>query len=275
MTELVERLKRDVIAALKSGEMKMSRDEIRYLVDTYYQIQKVRQQSGNQEFAQSKEPEPCFVVSYLHDQLTVLENQLVRVFDAWTDQHRVGVWAKEQYGIGPVIAAGLLAHIDIEKAPHVGHILSFAGQVPPDLIKWEKGQKRPFNLKLKVLCWKIGDSFCKFSGRDECYYGKLYRKRKELEVQNNESGGNAECAKATLEKKKIREKATRLCYDNGKLPPGRVDLRARRWAVKIFLSHWHMVAYWDRWHVVPPMPYPIAHLGHADLLMPPGITEWR
>ena len=37
-------------------------------------------------------------------------------------------------GIGPVIAAGLLANIDIKQAPTVGHIWRFAGLDPTN--KW-------------------------------------------------------------------------------------------------------------------------------------------
>lgn len=54
------------------------------------------------------------------------------------------------HGIGPVISAGLLAHIDIHRAVTVGHIWRFAGLDPS--VKWLKKTKRPWNAGLKVLC---------------------------------------------------------------------------------------------------------------------------
>jgi hypothetical protein len=59
-----------------------------------------------------------------------LEKQMVTVLDQWTNSFRAGQWAKSQVGIGPILAAGVNAHINIEKAPTVGHIWRFAGLDP-------------------------------------------------------------------------------------------------------------------------------------------------
>jgi hypothetical protein len=55
-----------------------------------------------------------------------------------------------------------------------------------------KGQKRPHNAKLKVLCWKIGDSFVKQQSRENDVYGKVYGERKRLELERNDAGLFAE-----------------------------------------------------------------------------------
>ena len=39
--------------------------------------------------------------------------------------------------------------------------------------------------------------------------------------------------------------------------------RAKRYAVKLFLSHWFEEAYRTHYGTEPPKPYPIARLGHA------------
>jgi hypothetical protein len=44
----------------------------------------------------------------------------------------------------------LLARIDIVKAPTAGHIWRYAGLDPT--VRWNKGEKRPWNAGLKVLC---------------------------------------------------------------------------------------------------------------------------
>jgi hypothetical protein len=122
-----------------------------------------------------------------------------------------------------------------------------------------------------VLCWKIGQSFMKFSGQAECYYGRVYRERKQYELARNESGGNAEAARALLEARPTH--AQRAIYAQGKLPPGQIDARARRYAVKLFLSHLHHAWYVAHFGAPPPKPYPIAYLGHAHFIAPPGIEH--
>jgi hypothetical protein len=54
------------------------------------------------------------------------------------------------------------------------------------------------------------------------------------------------------------------------LPPAQIDNRARRYAVKLFLAHLHHVWYETEFGEAPPKPYPIAIMGHAHYIMPPG-----
>ncbi len=171
-------------------------------------------------------------------------------------------------GIGPVIAAGLLAHIDITKAPTVGHIWRFAGLDPT--LKWEKGQKRPYNAALKTLCaYKLGESFVKTQNHKNGLYGKLFaQKKRELEAAND-ALRFAETAKQTLATKKIgKETDAYKALIQGRLPQAQVHARARRYAVKIFLSHYHAEAYRQHYGVEPPKPFAIAILGHAHMIEP-------
>jgi hypothetical protein len=54
------------------------------------------------------------------------------------------------------------------------------------------------------------------------------------------------------------------------LPPARLLLRAQRYAAKLFLAHYHEVAYKDFFKKPPPLPYAIAYLGHAHKIEPPN-----
>src|SRR3954447_11936130 len=173
------RLNRDI----KLATATLERREARYLVDTYYQLQDYRNSTSNQARSMGKDEEPHLTLSFFQAQMATLERQVRSVLDTWTTTDSLGTWAKSITGIGPVIAAGLLAHIDIEKAPTVGHIWRFAGLDPT--VTWGKGQKRPWNADLKTLCWKIGDSFVKFSGHEDGYYGRIYRERKEYEINRD------------------------------------------------------------------------------------------
>ena len=54
------------------------------------------------------------------------------------------------------------------------------------------------------------------------------------------------------------------------LPLGHIDARARRWTVKLFLSHWWEVAYELHHGTKPPNPYVITYLEHVDQIRPPN-----
>lgn len=247
----------------------MSPVEARYLVKLYYAIQEHRVATGAQQRELVKTETPNEVVAWFADHFHGLETQIPPTLGEYAAAHVVGVWSQSIYGIGPVIAAGLLAHIDIEVAPTVGHIWRFAGLDPT--VKWGKKEKRPWNADLKVLCWKAGESFKKFSNREDCFYGHIYRERKAREIAKNEALDFADQAAKSLEERNIKDKELRLCYESGKLPAGRLDLRATRYAVKLFLSHWHHVAYCAHFGEAPPKPYILTQEGgHAHYIAPPN-----
>jgi hypothetical protein len=56
---------------------------------------------------------------------------------------------------------------------------------------------------------------------------------------------------------------------DGKLPDFNIDARARRYAVKIFLSHLQAIWFWSHYGEAPPKPHAIVHLGHAHLIQIP------
>lgn len=310
----VTRLSRDLKKAAKT----LNDKEARFLVDTYYLMQDDRKRFYSQERAMDESEEPVAVIGWLAEQSQTLEKQIQRALDAYTDAHPIGAWLKGIVGIGPVIAAGLLAHIDIHKAPTVGHIWRIAGLDPT--VKWvssavaaawveqhgldvhlaarefgrnpqtlhrlatvdAKGQARPlsaanlakaiarkpFNAELKVLCWKAGQSFMKLHNNPECFYGGLYRERKAYEIARNDCGDNRGVA-AGLAGKVGKTTEAFKHYSEGRLPPGQIDARARRYAVKLFLSHLHDHWYRVEYGAAPPKPYPIAILGHAHEIKAP------
>lgn len=126
----------------------------------------------------------------------------------------------------------------------------------------------PYNPKLKVIMYLIGDSFVKRSNNPDSLYGKLYKQRKAEEEQKNENGLLRERASRSLADKNYKNKEVRETYESGKLPKGHIDRRARRYAESIFLSHLFEVMYIDYYHAAPPVIYPIAHQGHVDYIPP-------
>ena len=287
LRDSVKRLSRDLA---KAGAT-LSDQEARFLVDSYYTVQDDRIRSASQLRALEKSGEPNELLGWLTDQSSILEQQIVRALDKYTDAHKMGSWMREIFGIGPIISAGLLANISMthwkcngtgkhnckEGEPctascgmitleTVGHIWRYAGLDPT--VKWEKGKKRPWNAALKTLCWKIGQSFMKFSTNPKCFYGHLYLQRKQFEIERNDRGDNKELAKQLSEKVGRFTEAYKHLSE-GKLPPGQIDARARRYAVKIFLSHMHAEWYRREFGKEPPKPFAIAVLGHAHMIEAP------
>lgn len=258
------RLSRDLRAAAAT----LTDREARYLVDAYYQAQKDRIRNAHQARAAEKSEEPHAVLDWFRVRSALIERSIGGALGVYARSHKLGRWCLSIHAVGPVITAGLLAHIDITRAPTVGHIWSFAG-LNPDR-KWGKKEKRPWNASLKTLCWKIGQSFMKLRANDKDVYGAVYEQRKALEVERNEAGAFAETARKTLEERNFRDKETRATYEAGRLPAGRLDLRAQRYAVKLFLAHFHHVAYELHYGTPPPKPYIIEHGGHTHFIAPPN-----
>ena len=259
----VRKLDRDMVEAASA----LTATEARYLVDSYYAMQGGRIRANNQIRALTTSGEPHESIAWLSTESRVLEESVRRALDAYSAGHPVGKRMRTVVGVGPVISAGLLAHIDITRAPTAGAIWRYAGLDPTS--EWKKGEKRPFNAGLKTLCWKLGESFVKTCNHKDAVYGRLYRERKDAEIANNEAGAFADQAKAKLEKFKIGKTTDAYkAYSVGKLPPAHIHARARRVAVKMFLSHLHEVWYEVEFGTKPPAPYVFEHAGHVHKLDP-------
>jgi hypothetical protein len=243
--------------------------EAAFLVRVYYQMQKDRIRDEAQVRASLRDDAPHAMVEWLAERHRKIEDQIKRTLGIYAENHPVGRWMLSIKGIGPVISAGLLAHIDITKAPTVGHIWRFAGLDPT--VRWEKGKPRPWNAALKLVCWKIGQSFVKVSGYPDAFYGEVYKARKAYEVANNEAGRYAEQAAEALRTKRFGEDTeARKHYEAGRLPPARIQRRAERYAVKLFLAHLHHVMYEHKFGTPPPKPYIIAIGNHTHYIGPPN-----
>lgn len=258
--EALNKLKRDI----KNAGTTLSKEEARYLVDLYYQMQEYRKASGNQVRQLQKEDtkEPHETLAFFANNFRTLERNIKSVLQVYAESKPIGQWMLSICGIGPVISAGLMANIDITKVQTAGQIQAFAGLDPTR--EWNKGEKRPYNARLKTLCWKIGQCFIKVQNNEEDVYGKIFAIRKAYEIERNEKGELADQAKAKLEKYNIGKNTDAYkWYSQGKLPPAHINQRASRYAVKIFLSHLFSVWYEMEHKEKPPKPYAIAILNHA------------
>lgn len=258
-------LRRDVREAARL----LTHHEARFLVSMYYNWQEQRIKSAHQARTLEAVGEPHQVTDWLFENARRIEANIKSVLAVYTDSHESSLWAKSIVGIGPVIAAGLMANIDISRNTSAGQVWSFAGLNPTAV--WGKGEKRPWNASLKRLCWLAGESFVKVQSREGDVYGHVYVARKALEVERNEAGTFAAQAADVLTNKRIgHDTDAYKAYSIGKLPPAHIHARAKRYAVKLFLAHYFEVAYWYHHHAMPPKPYVLEHLGHTDYFAPPN-----
>ena len=95
---------------IKQAAAKLGPREARFLVDTYYMLQKNRIRSDNQIRALMESGEPSLAFTWLAQNSEVMENDIKKLLKAYSQGNRVGRWAESIMGIGPVISAGLLAH---------------------------------------------------------------------------------------------------------------------------------------------------------------------
>ena len=286
--------------------------EMRFLVDLYYQIQKLRkgaymqvklaqkvQQGGEGEEEPKVVIEPNEFIDWLFRNMRTFENNIKRALDKKTDAMLAGEWCKSHVGVGPVISAGFLSHFDPTKAPKAGNYWSFAGLNPN--MKWEKGQRRPWNGRLKVLSFLLGQTFTKFSNHKNSTYGRYYIFRREREIKQNWRGDNKNACIEKLENFNIDKKTDAYAWYSGSypqemqdayfnavltgekppvleadkpgagkqcLPPARILLRSQRIAVKLFISHLHHVMYEIEYNHPPEKPYVFTELGHEHFIPP-------
>lgn len=319
----IKRLTKD----LREAATILSDREARFLVDRYYLVQKNRIASGNQLKKFEELGSPNSMIMWFHEQENILETTLKNALHAYSKSSKLGRWALSITGIGPVLSAGLLAYLDIRKAPTAGHFWSIAGfnpnliwygtekadqivneafpkgtpitdesltlfarahsrnpqtlmvkEINGDSVTYSlpnrtelkaKMAKLPYDQRLKTICWKIGESFVMKKNSEKDHYGHIYMKRKAYEQEMNEKLAWKSLADKSLQIFK-KDTISKEYYLQGKLPPAHIDNRARKHAVKIFLSHYHEVAYFLEYNKAPPNPFAIEKLGHAHYIPVPN-----
>lgn len=110
----------------------IDKQQLRFLVDSYYQVQDDRITKENQSRAiaqgyDDNEDHSTFAIDLLKDQYKENEKLLKDLLEAYVDNDPVGRWIKANTGVGPIFAAVFLAYFDIDKCQYAGQFLSYAG----------------------------------------------------------------------------------------------------------------------------------------------------
>ena len=124
--EALDKLNRDLRAAARL----IGRNEARYLVDIYYQIQDFRVSSGNRHRTSTEAGKPSKLLEWTFGNLNTLESNIKSALGAFAMSFRAGEWMQSICGIGPVISAGFLANLSTPIPETVGHWWRFAGLDP-------------------------------------------------------------------------------------------------------------------------------------------------
>jgi hypothetical protein len=229
---------------------------LRFLVETYYDLQSQRIMAENRLRSYSKAKEEP------------LRNQLQTLSD-WVDQrmHKCEIELKgmvlrelktipiaREYllkikGVGPCIAGGVIAYMETpERFNTVSSLWAYSGfhTVDGHAPRRTKGEKSNWNPHLKRIVWLAGESFVKVT---KSPYRALYDKSKEFYRKKFpepiDSG------------RKSREGKAIMNYTDG-----HIHAMAKRRVVKIFLAN-----VWSHWREMEGLPieppYIIGREGHS------------
>lgn len=248
---------------LADAALHMGDREARFLVATYYAIQltRTRAQNRRKKLIEAGD-QPFAIMDTVQNQFMRLEEFAKNALDIYAKRSELGRWCLKQHGIGPVISAGMLAHIDLTRADTSGKLWAFAGLTPTS--RKEKGKPCPYNEKLKVLCFKMADCQLKFRNKEANFYGKFYDVQRSYYEAKNERGGFADRAAECLAGADWKtDTESYKAYIKGRLPVGQIHRMALRWVAKLFLSH-----YWEvgrgMMGLPIPKPYSIGQMKHSE-----------
>ena len=110
----------------------ISREEMKMLVDLYYQLQDNRKRSREQirSIEQGRDGgKPCnaSIMNWVLLNQSIIEKQIPGIMKQVCENDEVGRWLLQIKGIGPVLACGLLAYFNVEGRKYSNTFISYAG----------------------------------------------------------------------------------------------------------------------------------------------------
>lgn len=223
---------------------RLKHPRLRVLVEGYYDTQKLRLSTENRLRVYSRfdlitPPQAAALQAIASDLRREEKRYEGMVADELKGMPIYEVWLKNVKGIGPMMAAGLVAWIDDPgRFDTVSKLWAYAVGKPGE--RRIRGTRVGYNPRLKVHCFKVGTQLLKARGE----YADLYYRFKETYS--------------------LREDLKRIKKGSFKL---HVHLMAMRKMVKVFLQH-----LWVRWREVEGLPitkpYVVEKLGHKGYISP-------
>jgi hypothetical protein len=122
----IKRVKR-VPKDIRPEAVDMSKAEVRYLMKDYYNISAAAMSLTSHRRLLNKKEHSSICTGWMWSDVDAAKDNLVSIFDIWTEKFLTGRWIKSHQGLGPVVAAGLLCVFDVTKAPTSSSLVQFAG----------------------------------------------------------------------------------------------------------------------------------------------------
>ena len=255
---------------------------LRGLFEDDYDIQKVRIALSNEITAAKEdisEQEAIFIKESVLDRLNAIEKDMYKHMNKFIENVPIYTgWLKNIKGIGPALATGLVVLIGTQMSPHIEEVIIRRGPHKGEIRKLNKGyatisklwrnsglavngdglaerrttgESLHFSPRLKILMWKIGESFVK-GGKG---YRELYEQFRS--DYDNKWKTAKDCgSKGCLSKK---NKKPGMCMD------GHRYMAAKRKTVKVFLAHYWMKAR-ELEGLPVENPFIIGRNGHGHLI---------
>jgi len=168
------------------------RNSIKTLTRIYYDYQRERMsldgRLGLTKDGEKKKKAPERDMSILieikkrRDNVFGMEKAIEKMLAKEIHEHPLWkTFLSEVKGVGESIAAVIISEFDINKAPTVSNLWSFAG-LAPGKDKKEKGKKCPFNQFLRAkLCGVLGSSFLKCNSPYREFYDNMKKRLESID----------------------------------------------------------------------------------------------
>ena len=189
------------------------------------------------------------VLAFFRNRISELQKSIKASLEIYARTFTVGRWALEVTNLDSAIITKFLDDIIVDESRTPEELWSYAGLIlnEPDT------KKQVYNVSLKHMCVEIGRIFVKDTSYKNNFYTELYLRDYLRRTNLNKEGAYATLAKQSLssyvvDPKKEQSIANKAIYEKGLLPENRISVQSQRYAVKIFLAHWHAVAYRDLFH---------------------------
>ena len=101
--ELVKRITKDAWDKIGEDPGKMTKDEIRFLVSSYYGVQDLRKLLKNRVSALSKQDDPATMFDFVVNGVEITEKNIQKFLAFASANKPIGQWAESIRGVGPVI----------------------------------------------------------------------------------------------------------------------------------------------------------------------------
>lgn len=135
-TDIVVQGLAQISKKVKESVVNVRKKDLRGLIDSYYQTQKIRigiqgqirainqgvDDKSNKDYVNSESAMQWLLESKKNE-----ETQIKNMLTYYVKNQPVGRWMMDITGIGPVLAAAMLCYFDISKCDHVNQFWSYAG----------------------------------------------------------------------------------------------------------------------------------------------------